>query len=124
MNLSKRSLSILGICVAMTLAITATVPRAGDQDFVLVNKTGYEIDEVYVAPANGKNWGDDIMGRDTLGNGEKVTIEFAHKEKECVWDMKVIFSDEEEAIWEDFDLCKVEEITLRYEGKRPTATYK
>ena len=122
MNLSKRLLSILGL--VSVLAIGATALRAGDQDFVLVNKTGYDIDEVYVAPANEKEWGQDVMGKDTLDNGDKVTIEFSHKEKECMWDMKIVFSDEEEAVWEDFDLCKVREITLRYEKKRPTATFK
>lgn len=122
MKLSARLLTTLGLVSA--LAIGATALRAGDQDFVLVNKTGYDIDEVYVAPANEKEWGEDIMGRDTLDNGQKVTIEFSHKEKECLWDMKIVFSDEEEAVWEDFDLCKVREITLRYEKKRPTATFK
>jgi len=124
MNLSKRSLTLLGLCAVVTLTAVAGRVRAGDQDFVLVNKTGYDIDEVYVAPANVTKWGEDVMGKDTLDNGDKVTIEFSHKEKECLWDMKIVFSDKEEAVWEDFDLCKVREITLRYEGKRPTATFK
>ena len=122
MNLSRRLLTTLGL--VSVFAIGATALRAGDQDFVLVNKTGYDIDEVYVSPANAKDWGEDVMGKDTLDDGDKVTIEFSHKEKECMWDMKIVFSDEEEAVWEDFDLCKVREITLRYEGKRPTATFK
>ena len=124
MNLKKRTLALVGLSLALTLAAGIPLLRAGDQDFVLVNKTGYDIDEVYVAPANEKEWGEDIMGKDTLDNGDKVTIEFSHKEKECAWDMKIVFSDQEEAVWEDFDLCKVREITLRYEGKRPTATFK
>jgi hypothetical protein len=124
MNLKKRTLIVVGLGLSLSLAIGAGLLRAGDQDFVLVNKTGYDIDEVYVAPANEKEWGEDIMGQDTLDNGDKVTIEFSHKEKECAWDMKIVFSDKEEAVWEDFDLCKVREITLRYDGKRPTATFK
>ncbi len=122
MNLPR--LLLFALSLVSTLAIGATALRAGDQDFVLVNKTGYDIDEVYVSAVNEKDWGEDIMGRDTLDNGQKVTIEFSHKDKECMWDMKIVFSDEEEAVWEDFDLCKVREITLRYEGKRPTATFK
>lgn len=124
MNLSKRLFAILGFGLAATLAINPTVILAGDQDFVLINRTGYDIDEVYVAPQNQKDWGEDVMETDTLDNGQKVTIQFSHKEKECMWDMRIVFSDGEEAIWEDFDLCKVSEITLRYEGKRPTASFK
>ena len=124
MNLSKRLFAILGLGLAVTLAINPPVILAGDQDFVLINRTGYDIDEVYVALPNQKDWGEDIMESDTLDNGQKVTIQFSHKEKECNWDMRIVFSDGEEAIWEDFDLCTVSEITLRYEGKRPTATFK
>ena len=124
MNLSKRSLTLFGLSAVLAFFATVGLVRAGGQDFVLVNKTGYDIDEVYVAPANQKEWGEDVMDKDTLDNGDKVNIEFSHKEKECLWDMKIIFSDKEEAVWEDFDLCKVREITLRYEGKHPTATFK
>lgn len=124
MNISKRSVVFLGLCIALTLSVGATILRAGDQDFVLINKTGYGIDEVYVSPAKAKTWGEDVMGADTLENGNKVTIEFDHSASACMWDMKIVFSDEEEAVWEGFNLCKVSEITLRYEGKRPTATYK
>ena len=124
MNPTKRSLTLFGLSIVLALTATVGLVRAGGQDFVLVNKTGYDIDEVYVAPANQKEWGEDVMDKDTLDNGDKVNIEFSHKEKECLWDMKIIFSDKEEAVWEDFDLCKVREITLRYEGKHPTATFK
>ncbi len=122
MNLLRR-LSTIGLTLAL-LTAPASALRAANQDFVLVNKTGYDIAEVYISPANDKDWGEDVMGKDTLDDGDRVTIEFSHKEKECVWDMKIVFDDEEEAVWEDFDLCKVREITLRYEGKRPTATFK
>jgi len=124
MKLSSKTVSLFGVGLALALSSGTTQVRAGDQDFVLVNKTGYDIDEVYVAPANQDSWGDDVMEEDTLDNGEKVTIQFSRKEKECLWDLKVVFSDEDEVVWEDFDLCTVHEITLRYEGKRPTATVK
>jgi hypothetical protein len=128
MNISKRFATVLGLCFALTIAVSAvgaTVLPPGDQDFVLINRTGYEISEVYLSPVKTKSWGDDVMGPDdTLKNGTKVTIEFEHEATACKWDMKIVFSDEEEAIWEGFDLCKISEITLKYEGKRPTATYK
>jgi len=124
MNLTKKSVSAVALGLALILALGAGAVRAGNQDFVLINKTGYDIDEVYLAPSHQKTWGDDVMEEDTLDNGQRVTIKFSHKEKDCIWDMNIVFSDGEEAIWEGFDLCKISEITLRYEGKRPTADYK
>ena len=121
----SRNIAVFSLAMVLTLSAGAALLRAGDQDFVLINKTGYDISEVYISAAKANNWGEDVMGSDdTLDNGTKVTIEFSHKESECAWDMKIVFSDEEEAVWQGFDLCKVSEITLKYEGKRPTATYK
>lgn len=120
MNIFKRTLT-LGLGLALILAIGASGINAGDQDFVLVNKTGYDINNVYIAHAKDKTWGDDVMEDDVLEDGTKVNIHFPNKTTQCVWDMKIIFTDEEEAVWEGFDLCKISEITLKYEGKRPTA---
>lgn len=124
MKLSKRSFSVIAFSFALILATGASALMTGDQDFVLVNRTGFGIDEVYLSPVKAKTWGDDVMGTDTLENGTKVTIEFDRAATACNWDMKIVFSDKEEAIWEGFNLCEVSEITLKYEGKRPTATWK
>ncbi len=113
------------ICIVCVLAGGAVSVKAGDQDFTLRNRTGYAIAEVYVSPAKDKHWGEDVMGRDILPNGKDVEITFSRRESTCKWDLKVVFDDDdEEAVWENFDLCTIEEITLRYEGKRPTATWK
>jgi len=97
---------------------------AGDQDFTLRNRTGYGISEVYISAANDNDWGEDILGRDTMPNGDSTEISFSHSESACTWDLKIVFSDEESAIWKGFNLCEISEISLKYEGKRPTATYK
>jgi hypothetical protein len=41
-----------------------------------VNKTGYTISHIYVAPTKQYEWGDDIMEKDMLLNGETVEISF------------------------------------------------
>ena len=113
----------VALLVAVVLAGSAAV-FAGDQDFTLINKTGLTIDEVYVSPANDNSWGEDVLGRDTLGNGEKVDITFSRKESECVWDLKIVDEDNDDVVWEDINLCKTEEITLLYQNKKPTAIIK
>lgn len=113
---------VFGVCAALVVALGLVTVTAGDQDFELINRTGYTIDEVYVSAANDNRWGEDVMGRDVLKNGESVEIKFSRSEDSCVWDVKVVFDDKEEAVWEDFNLCRIEQITIRYDGKRPTAT--
>ncbi|MEK6629314.1 MAG: argininosuccinate lyase [Acidobacteriota bacterium] len=113
----------LALLVAVVLAGSAAV-FAGDQNFTLINKTGLTIDKVYVSPANDNSWGEDVLGRDTLANGEKVDIKFSRKEDECVWDLKIVDEEKDDVVWEDINLCKAEEITLLYQNKRPTAIIK
>lgn len=104
---------------AITLAVAAFLApiaaQAGDQDFTLVNKTGYQIDEVYVATPSSKNWGRDIMGDGVLANNAKKMVKFSNATTACKWQLAVKFSDGSDVEWEDpVDLCEVETITLKY----------
>ncbi len=61
----------------------------GAQDFTLVNKTGVEIYALYVTPHNADDWGDDILGADTLAVGDTLEITFSRKERSKFWDLRV-----------------------------------
>ena len=115
---------VLGVMCASVLAISASLLAQGKQDFTLINKTGLSISEVYVSPSDADEWGEDVLGQDTLANNGKVAISFHRKEKSCKWDLKIVDDDEDDIIWEDIDLCKAAEITLKYDGKHPTAIIK
>ncbi len=85
---------------------------AADQDFKLVNKTGYQIDSVYVGPHSSSQWGRDIMGQDALSDGEGVNITFPNRTSACSYDIKVAYNDGDEATWDSVNLCKVSKVTL------------
>ena len=108
------------LSATFVVAAVATAALASDADFVLRNKTGYQIDEVYVAPATSKRWGKDIMGTSALGDGEQVKIVFPHGNGACMFDIKVKYNDGDEASWTDVDLCKWETITLFWDKKNQT----
>jgi hypothetical protein len=93
----------------------------GAQDFILVNKTGVEIYALYVTPHNADDWGDDILGVDTLPAGESVEIKFSRKERVKLWDLRV--EDEEGAFieWENLNLIKISKVTLYYKNGKATA---
>ena len=63
------------VCLSAILLFTAAAnTRAGDQDFTLVNKTGVEIHNLHVSPSDKEEWGEDILGKDTLGDEETAEI--------------------------------------------------
>jgi hypothetical protein len=96
--------------------LSSAAQAQNKQDFTLVNRTGYDISEIYISPGKADDWGDDLLedADDGLGDGKSTPITFTNA-KTCIWDIKVVYdADDSEAIWHDIDLCKVRKITLRY----------
>ncbi len=92
--------------------------QAGQQDFSLMNRTGYQIDEVYVSRSSSRNWGNDVMGDDSLEDGHIVNITFHAPDNACQWDMKVKYNDGDEATWQGLNLCNISKVTLFWDRKK------
>ena len=112
------------LALAMTTAFATAAWAQAKQDFTLVNATGYDIDEVYVSPSKANTWQEDVLGDDSDGleDGASTHISFKGAGGGCIWDLKVVFEDDDEAVWNNIDLCKVSKITLHYDRKARTTT--
>ncbi|MBL6852206.1 MAG: hypothetical protein ISS15_17235 [Alphaproteobacteria bacterium] len=100
---------------AAGLSLLAALPaEAARQNFTLINDTGYTIREVYVSPVSTNSWEEDVMGQDELEDGQSVDITFPHHAGGCYWDLKVVYDDDSDAYWKNFNLCTISEITLNY----------
>lgn len=99
---------------ALALAGFASPALAGEQDFVLVNNTGYNVDQVYVSPTRVDVWQEDVLGDYMLMNGERATIRFNRAEDACLWDVKLIYEDGETVVWPSFNLCEISVISINY----------
>lgn len=107
---------------AFGLLLSTQAFAAGKQDFTLVNKTGYEIDQVYVSKSNASDWGDDILGTDTMANGTSEEIEFEPKDSTCTWDLMVVWTDKTKAEWGKINLCETSTVTIKYNRKTDEAS--
>jgi hypothetical protein len=107
-------------CVAIAMSsglVTAGSALAGAADFTLVNKTGYPIRSVFIAPSNNKSWGNDRLGDGTLENNRSRLIKFSNR-AHCEQSLFVVFDDDGSDVeWDDFDLCELNKITLKYNRK-------
>ncbi len=108
---------ILSLSLLAALATTNAAIAAGRQDFRIVNSTGYDINEVYVGPVSASVWGEDVMGDQTLDDGETANIHFTGKASECMWDIKVVYDDEEEAEFRKVNLCETSVLTIFWNRK-------
>jgi len=104
-------------------AAPAGTPAASSaaQDFTLVNKTGVEIDKVFISPHDSDDWEEDILGRDTLPSGESVDIKFHRSETAAQWDLRIEDKQGNAIEWENLNLLQISKATLHYENGKATA---
>ncbi len=102
--------------VALLIGGALSAQAQSKQDFKLVNKTGYEIKEVYVSPTKSTDWEEDILGDGVLADLDSRNIHFHRSATSCHWDLKVVYTvDSSTAVWDDIDLCTVEKIIIHYD---------
>ena len=100
---------------------TSAASNSAAQDFTLVTQTGVEIDKVYISPHDKDDWEEDILGKDTLPEGQSVDIKFHRDETAAEWDLRVEDKGGNAIEWENLNLLKISKLTLHYKDKKPTA---
>jgi hypothetical protein len=91
---------------------TGAAPAAGQQNFNLVNNTGHTVVTLNVSASNENSWGPDILGRDTLANGETAQITFPHGETQCNFDIRATYDDNDTTDARGINLCQTATVTL------------
>ena len=107
------------------IALLSNSASAGDADFTLTNRTGYDIDSVYVVPSKNRDWGVDRLGKDILANGRSRFLAFNKSGNTCIYDLSVGwvgFSEAADSVWENINLCEINTITLRYNAQTKVTT--
>jgi hypothetical protein len=114
----------LFLVVAEIALLTVTPAVAGEQDFTLHNQTGVEIHALHIAPHSSDEWGEDVLGKDALENGESLDIKFHRSEKAEHWDLKIEDKAGNSLTWENLNLLEISEVTLHYKDGKGWADVK
>ena len=114
---------VLGIASLFAVVACTQAARAGDQDFTLVNKTGVEIHNLHVSPHDENSWGEDVLGKDTLPDGDSLEIKFSRSETAEHWDLQVVDKSGNTLTWTNLNLTKITKITLHFEDGKATAVF-
>jgi hypothetical protein len=97
--------------------VSQVVPAHADNpnlDFTLVNKTGYGIKEIYIAPSASTDWGDSIIDK-PMENGDQLAITFSPKAEAEHWDIRIVWVDEgADVVWKKCKLSEISKFTLHY----------
>jgi hypothetical protein len=114
----KIALALGVIAMFITATAFARVGRVGKQDFTLHNNTDVEFHSLHISPHSSDDWEEDILGKDTLGPGESVKIEFDDHEKHGHWDLKVTDKAGDSLEWYDLNLVEISEVTLHWDREK------
>ncbi len=106
------------LSAAVLLSALALAPAAwaGTQDFTLVNQTGDDVFSLFISETKNDDWEEDVLGEDTLPDGDRVDITFSGHAS-CLWDMMVTDSEDNELTFEGIDLCKTSVVVLHCNEK-------
>lgn len=119
-----KNILVLWLAVgAFSFASTLEVSAQAGQDFTLVNKTGTAINALYITPHNAEVWGEDILGVDSLRDGETLDIKFSRKEQAEFWDLRIEDKSGAALEWENLNLLAIDTLTLFYKNGKTSATF-
>ena len=120
----KTKIQQLIAVVAVSFLVASVAMAQGKQDFTLHNNTGVEIHKLFISPHDVNDWEEDILGKDTMADGESLEIKFSRKEAAKLWDLKIVDKEGTSIEWENLDLLDISEITLHYKDGKATAEVK
>jgi hypothetical protein len=89
------------LLVAFWAVLTSTA-LAWAGELTVTNQSKYEIQELYVSPSNTDDWGNDLLGDETIATGGQFVVRSILP---GVYDIKVVDEDEDECIVESVDLA-------------------
>lgn len=111
------------LLTALLLFTSATTAVADTYTFTLINKTGFEIIDLFFSPASQKNWGEEVLTVDTIPNKEKLKINISRKERAENWD--ILVNDEQGVSyqWPNLKLSEISTLVLTIKAGQPIAFY-
>lgn len=113
------------LVVVLVLGSTMASRAESQLDFTLVNKTGYDIKTIYIAPSSQEEWDDSdkVSLPGVLKDGASVDLVFHPKATAEKWDLRIVWVDGGDAVeWHGFDLTEISKITLFYDEKTEKTT--
>jgi hypothetical protein len=113
------ALVFLGLLFAPSLSMAAD-----SRNVTVINETGYAIKFLgFNAPDDGLEEWDNELDK-TLKNRDSTYVEFDDSDEGCVWNIKVVWADYDEAVlWKNVNLCKFTALRLRYDPGTKTTSF-
>ncbi len=99
---------------AAVLAVAALIgdgAGAADRRVEIVNNTGHIMTHFYASRVGAASWDADILGEDTVGNGNSFPVLLSDGTGACRFDFRAIFQGDAVLVKRDVDVCSISRFT-------------
>ncbi len=100
----------VGLTIA-SLILSVGVAHAADRRVEIVNKTGMTLTHFFASNSGARSWEEDILGRDTLADGESVEININDGSGACKFDFKAVFETGKSLEKGNINVCEISTYT-------------
>jgi len=97
-------MSFMKVYVFSFFLLSAALFQLFSQEAVIINKTGFDLYNVYLSPAGMEEWSEDLQPFDVILNGQYKIVDLSAYENETVFDFRFIDVDGDEYIKKNIDL--------------------
>ncbi len=95
----------------LMLTVSGYSAEAANRHVDIINKTGKALTHFYASRTGSDNWEEDILGRDTIANGETFDINIDDGTGACRFDFRAVFQGGGESIKRNINVCEISTFT-------------
>lgn len=109
------SLRRLSLLLALALAGVASTAHADEQDrrVIITNESNYMLVEFYASRVSADDWEENMIRGTTLESGEAAMFNFDDGTGACLFDFKIVFEDDDQAVAKGVNVCKLANYFIR-----------
>ena len=102
---------ILTAALVLGLAAGTGVAEAANRHVDIINKTGMTLTHFYASKVGVNDWEEDILGRDSIANGDTFDINIDDGTGACRFDFKAVFENGASIEKNNINVCEISSFT-------------
>ncbi len=91
-------------------AVAPVGTQGGTHPVVIVNNSSRPIQQVLISPADAGDWGDDLLGQDSLSVGDRATLTYHGA---CLADLRVVYDNRSAEERRGVDVCTLHGVVVQ-----------
>ena len=97
--------------VALSAVFSVSGAQAANRKVDIIIKTGQSLTHFYASTTNADSWEEDILGKDTLDDGETFEADIDDGSGKCVFDFKAVFESGQFLVKKGINVCQISTFT-------------